>query len=59
MRAALTNQNAASGYNRTSLLLNAETLGMAVTTVTRGANTLFMCEQLEIDQKHFIHLRLS
>lgn len=42
MRAALTNENAASRHDRAGLLLNAQTLRLAVAAITRGADT-FLC----------------
>ena len=59
MRTALTDEDAASRYDRAGMLLDAETLGLGVTAITRGADTLFMSEQLQIKSKHYFHLRLS
>jgi hypothetical protein len=44
MRTALTDEDAASRYDRAGMLLNAQALGLAVAAITRGANTLFMSE---------------
>jgi hypothetical protein len=52
VRTALTDEDAASRYDRASLLLDAQALGLAVAAVTRGADTLFMSEQLQIKNEH-------
>ena len=56
MRAALTNEDAASRYDRAGMLLDAEALGLTVAAVTRGADALLMCETLKFKLKHGIHL---
>lgn len=39
--------------------LDAETLGLGIAAVTGGTHSLFMCEQLQVYFKHFVHLRIS
>ena len=46
VRAALTDQDAACGHQSACMLLHAKALGLTVTTVTGGADALFMSEQL-------------
>lgn len=55
--AALTDQDIASQYELTVAPLDTQTLGFRITTVTGGANALFMGKILDGNQHRLLHLR--
>lgn len=59
VRAALLDEDVARKDKLAVRPLRAKALGLGITAVTGGAHSLFMCEQLQVYFKHFVHLRIS
>ena len=55
MRAALAHDDAACRHMRACLLLHAKALRVAVTSVARRADALFMCKKLQIKREQIVH----
>lgn len=59
VRAALLDEDVARKNELAVRALRAEALGLGITAVAGGTHSLFMCEQLQVYFKHFVHLRIS
>ena len=57
LRATLTHENVAREDELTVIALYAKALRMAVTTVTGGAHSLLVSEELKIHLEHVLYLR--